>query len=149
MRVRKSTDERVDTLIQQQNRRTNRLFAAAQLTAAVLCPRCFEAWRHPGSRRAGRGFVPPCSSSAYSHHRGNCGIHGSSVKAMDTRAAVVCAGVRCGQSPVCFSDALNCSSYPLRLFAQETEYKISTWSHFTPSRYLTRTYHVWRKYGDI
>ena len=122
VRVRKSTDERVDTLIQQQNRRTNRLFAAAQLTAAVLCPRCFEAWRHPGSRRAGRGFVPPCSSSAYSHHRGNCGIHGSSVKAMDTRAAVVCAGVRCGQSRV----LLYSSSCPFRLFAQKTEHKIST-----------------------
>ena len=36
--------------------------------------------------------------------------------------------------------------YPFRLFAQETEHKISAWCHFTPSRYLTRAYHVSRKY---
>ena len=35
---------------------------------------------------------------------------------------------------MCFSDVVN-SLYPFRLFAQETEHKISAWSHFTPSDY--------------
>ena len=51
-----------------------------------------------GSSRAGRGARPPYSSR-YSHHRGNCIIHSSSMEAMDTRAAVVsvCVLLRCPQ----------------------------------------------------
>ena len=39
--------------------------------------------------------------------------------------------------------------YPFRLFAQETEHKISAWCHFTRSRCFTRAYHLSRKYRDI
>ena len=138
------TDEKVDTWIQQ-NRRTNRLLCCCTTNSCccavpslLLKPgNTFG----PGSTRAGRGAGPPYSSR-YSHHRGNCcDMHSSSVEAMGTRAAAVVS--------VCFSDALNSSSYPFRLFAPETEHKISAWCHFTPSQYFTRAYHVSRKYRDI
>ena len=141
---RAQTDEKVDTWIQQHNRRTNRLLCCCTTNSCCCCAvpslllkpgNTFS----PGARRAGRGAGPPYSSR-YSHHRGNCVIHSSTVEAVDTRAAVV---------SVCFSDALNSLSNPFRLFAQETEHNISAWCHFTPSRYFTRAYHVWRKYRDI
>ena len=132
----KSADERVDTWVpQQQKSRTNRplllhnqLLLRFTLVVLKLGNTC-----DPGVRRAGRRAGPP-DSSRYSHHCGNCGIHCSSVEVTDTRLAVVRAGVRCGHSPVRFSDALNASSYPFRLFAQETKHKLSSWSGFTPSR---------------
>ena len=133
----KSTDERVGTRIQQQNGRTNRLLLHTTNCCCCAVPSLLLKPGNTfgsGSRIAGRGAGPPCSSR-YSHNCGNCVIHTSSVEAMDTRAAVV---------SVCFSDALDFSSYPFRLLSQETAHKNIGSVSFYTSRYCTRAYHVWR-----
>ena len=144
---RAQTDEKVDTWIQQHNRKTNRLLCCCTtnscccaVPALMLKPgNTFG----PGSTRAGRGAGPPYSSR-YSHHRGNCCvIHSSSIEAIwihVQRRLCPCAS-EIPSTPR--------RMYPFRLFAQETEHNISAWYYFTQSRYFTRAYHVSRKYRDM
>ena len=94
-----------------------------QLTAAaMLCPRC--CWN----------LATPLARAQ--EEQGGASVHPTAVDIAIIAATVLSVAPRwkiwihVQRLCPCASDALNSSSYPFRLFAQETEHKISTWVLF-------------------